>query len=352
MKRKHILMLAVLALVLLIVYQLTKNKKKLNEKDKPAAVSTARIPVKVAQVEEQQQKISIMKTGSVTPFKEAKVLSLSSGIIRQLRFNLGDQVKEGQVLAVMDSRLVQLDLQKSESNVSKLRNDLNIYTELFQGNAATQEKLNEVRQNYLDALNQSSQLKKQIADASIKAPINGIISVKPVEQGVFVNAGADITTLINLSKVKIEVSLTESEVYKIINGQSVKITTDVYPGKIFSGNVSFISPQADETRSYSVEIIIGNNEQSLLRSGSFVYADFSKETTQNILVIPREALTESIKDASVYVVKNNKVHLTRIKTGAELNGRIQVISGLNKGDVVVTSGQINLKEGTEVSSSK
>ena len=352
MKRKHILIIVAISLVVLIIWQLSRNKKKLNEKNAPVTVSTASIPVKVAPVLEQLQKLSIVKTGSVTPFKEAKVLSVTSGTIKQHRFNLGDQVKEGQVIVVMDSRLVQLDLQKSESSVTRLRNDLNTYTELLQGNAATQEKVNEVRQNYLDAVNQSSQYKRQIADASIKAPTSGIIAIKPVEQGVFVNAGADLGTIVNLSKVKIQVSLTENEVYKITQGQAVKITTDVYPDKTFSGNVSFISPQADETRSFMVEIIINNNEQSMLRAGSFVYANFTRETTQHILVIPREALTESIKDASVYVVQNNVVHQRNIKIGAEMSGLIQVVSGLSKGEIVVTSGQINLKEGAKVSSSK
>ncbi|MET1056690.1 MAG: efflux RND transporter periplasmic adaptor subunit, partial [Pedobacter sp.] len=114
----------------------------------------------------------------------------------------------------------------------------------------------------------------------------------------------------------------------------------------------FISPQADETHNYKVEILAANNEKALLRSGTFVYADFSRKTKQKILLIPREALTESIKDASVYVVENNIVHQKPIKTGMELNNLIQVIEGLKAGEVVVTSGQINLKEGAQVSVSK
>ncbi|RYY23214.1 MAG: efflux RND transporter periplasmic adaptor subunit, partial [Sphingobacteriaceae bacterium] len=129
-------------------------------------------------------------------------------------------------------------------------------------------------------------------------------------------------------------------------------TTDVYPGQVFNGRISFISPQADETHNYSVEILATNNERTLLRSGTFVYADFSRKTKQNILLIPREALTQSIKDASVYVVENNAVRQKPIKTGIEMNGMIQVINGLKAGEVVVTSGQINLKDGSQVSISK
>lgn len=352
MKRKHILTLVIILLVALVIYQLASNKKKINEKNTPVKQTDIKIPVKAAEVTEQQLELSLIKTGSITPFKNAKVLSVTSGIIKELRFNLGDHVSEGQVLAVMDSRVLQLDLQKSESNVKRLRNDLQTYTELLEGKAATQEKVNQVRQDYLDAVNQSGQYRKQLADASIKAPTSGIISLKPVEQGVFVNAGADIGTIVNLAKVKIEVTLTENEVYQITQAQEVKITVDAYPGKDFTGKVSFISPQADETHSYHVEITANNNGQTLLRSGTFVYTDFTKKNTQNVLLIPREALTESIKDASVYVVQHNIVRKRLITTGAEMKGMIQVLKGLNKGELVVTSGQINLKEGNPVIVSK
>jgi membrane fusion protein (multidrug efflux system) len=352
MKRKYIIGLITVIVIALIVFKLASNKSTLDKKKEPARDSVVRIPVKVAEAKEELQEISLIKTGNLAPFKEAKALSTIGGTIKQLRFNLGDHVTEGQVLAVMDTRLMQLDLQKAETNAAKLRRDLQNYTELLQGQAATQEKVNDIRQNYLDAANQVSQVKKQISDALVKAPTSGTIAEKPLEQGVFANAGAEIATIVNLSQAKVQLNLTETEVYQVKQGQQVKITTDVYPGQVFNGKITFISPQADETHNYRVEIIAGNNERALLRSGTFVYADFSRKTKQNILLIPREALTESIKDASVYVVENNVVHLRPIKSGAEMNNMIQVISGLKAGEVVVTSGQINLKDGAQVSVSK
>ncbi|RYY30685.1 MAG: efflux RND transporter periplasmic adaptor subunit [Sphingobacteriaceae bacterium] len=352
MKRKHIFSIVIVAVIALIVFRLISNKKTLDEKKQPPQDSVVRIPVKTATVKDEVQEINLVKTGSLAPFKETKVLSTVGGTIQQLRFNLGDHVQAGQVLAVMDTRLMQLDLQKAESNAARLRRDLQTYTELQQGQAATQEKVNDVRQTYLDAANQVSQTKKQIADAAVKAPISGIVASKPVEQGVFAGGGTEIASIVNLSQAKVQLKLTETEVYQVQQGQSVKITTDVYPGQVFNGKISFISPQADETHNYSVEINATNNERALLRSGTFVYADFTRKTKQNILLIPREALTESIKDASVYVVENNVVHQKPIKTGMEMGGMIQVINGLKAGEVVVTSGQINLKDGSQVSISK
>lgn len=348
MKRNYIISIAGLLIIVLIAYKLSANKKKIDEKKNKSVEATVRIPVKVATAKEELLELSMIKTGSIAPFKEVKALALSGGILRHVRFELGDHVKEGQVLAVMDMRALQLDLQKAETNAAKLENDLKVYTELWLGKAATQEKVTEISKNYQDALNEVNQVKKSIDDASIKAPISGIISVKSAEQGMYINGGGEIATVINLSKAKVAVNLTESEVYQVVQGQPVKITTDVYPGKVFSGNVSFISPQADATHNYSVEIMMSNTERSLLRSGTFVYVDFSKNTAERMLVIPREALMESTRNASVYIVSDSVVHQQAIRTGKEVNGNIQVIEGLRTGDVVVTSGQINLKEGSAV----
>jgi len=352
MKTKYIVSLVIILIIGLIVYKLAVNKKKLNEKNKQAPVTQVQIPVKVAVAKEQLLEINIVKTGNIAPFKEAKVVAMSGGTLTQVRFELGDQVKQEQVLAITDTRQAQLELQKAETDAAKLHNDLDTYTELLKGKAATQEKVNEIKNNYQTALNQVDQARKKLADAAIKAPTSGIISAKPVEQGVFVNAGTEIATIVNLNKAKVQVNLTEAEVYKVTNGQKVKITADVYPGKEFSGTISFISPQADQTHNYLVEIMTDNATQSILRSGTFVYADFSRKTQEQFLVIPREALTESVKNASVYVVKNNVVHQQIIQTGTEMGGLMQVISGLQAGDSVVTSGQINLKDGTPVSVSK
>jgi RND family efflux transporter MFP subunit len=352
MKTKYIVLIALLAIVALIVFRLTSNKKKLDEKNRPAPVTAVRIPVKAATAKEQLLEISMVKTGNLAPFKEAKALAKTGGTLLQVRFKLGDQVNEGQVLALTDTRSQQLELQKAETSVAKLRNDLNTYTELLQGKAATQEQVNNIRQDYSNALNQAGQARKNLADASIKAPTSGIISARPVEEGVFVNAGAEIATIVNLSKAKVQVNLTEAEVYQIIQGQKVKITTDVYPGKVFAGTVTFISPQADQTHNYLVEIQIDNSQKAILRSGTFVYADFSEKTSQQVLVIPREALTESIKNASVYVVENGIARQKSVQTGAEMGGMIAVTGGLKAGDQVVTSGQINLKDGTPISISK
>jgi membrane fusion protein (multidrug efflux system) len=352
MKTKYIVYIILASAIVLIIFRLASNKKKINEKNNPAPVKPVLVPVKVASASNKIQEVSIMKTGSVAPLKEAKVLVASSGTLLQVKFSLGQHVTRGQMLAMTDTRTQQLELQKAETSAAKLRSDLQIYTELLGGNAATRQQVENIRQDYLNATNQVNQARKSLADSHIKAPIGGVIATKPVEQGIYVSLGTEIACIVDLSSVKVQVNLTETEVYQIKLGQQVKITTDVYPGKSFSGKVGFISPQADQAHSYLAEIQIENSRSEALRSGTFVYVDFSKKNAQRILVIPREALTSSLRDATVYVVQNGVAKLKNIKVGAEMGSFVAVVSGLVEGDLVVTSGQINLRDGSQVSTSK
>lgn len=352
MKKKIIVTLVCIGIIGLIIFKLASNKKKIDETNQPMQVENIRIPVTVSPVTREIQQVSIVKTGVFTPFREAKALSVSSGNVQRLLFELGDNIRQGQTLAVIDTRLLEIDLQKSESNVLKLKRDVQTYTELLEGNAATREKVDDIRQEYDDALNQSRQLRRQIADASIKAPTDGIIGTKPVEEGMFVSAGTEIASIVNLSRLKVQVYLTEAEVYQVTMGQEIKLTTEVYPGKTFTGAITFISPQANQAYNYQVEIAVDNDKGSPLRSGTFVSADFSKQTSQEILLIPRQALNASIQDASVYVVEEGKAVLRNIKVGGEYSGNIQVTEGLEAGEQVITSGQINLKDGALINVSK
>lgn len=353
MKRKYIITLVIVCiLIVIVVIKLTNNKKHLDFKNNPAPAKEVTIPVQVDTVKIQNLNTGIAKTASVAPFIEAKVMSTLNGTIKQLNINLGQNVTQGQVLALIDTRVLELDLQKSQANELKLKNDLGIYKELLAGEAATREKVDELALDYQNAVNETSRIRKQIKDARILAPTSGSISLKSIEQGVYVNAGTEIATIVNLSKTKVELMLTEAEVYQIKLGQRANITTEVFPGSEFSGNVTFISPQADETKSYKVEILLNNAGDKVMRSGTIVNVQFSNLNTKQQLMIPRSAIIESLQNPQVYIVNNGHAKIQKIEIDGEFGNMIAVRKGLNANDIVVTSGQINLKNGTKISISK
>ena len=119
------------------------------------------------------------------------------------------------------------------------------------------------------------------------------------------------------------------------------------PDKIFRGTVIYISPKADANHNYQVDLLLKNTDIAL-KAGTDMMASFESSKTGNVLQIPKNALVAEKDEAFVYVVENDKAVGKSIKTGNIVNGKVEVLSGLKEGDKVITNGQINIKEGSNV----
>lgn len=349
-KTTIIITLAVLAVVILIGARLVSNKKTIDEKNKPVTISNAAIPVTVVEVREDTVSQSLLKTGNLIPFRETSLMATSQGQVLKVNFDLGSNVSQGSTLIQIDNKLNQLALQATQLNIDKLQKDVTRYNTLYAGNATTELQLNQTKFDYENAVNKAEQIRKQIQDATVKSPISGRIVKKEIEVGEFVNAGTVLATILDVSRLKVQVMVNEKDVYQLHEGQKVKVTADVLSGKMYSGQISYIAPRGNEEHSYPVEITVANSGQ--LKAGTFVNVDFSQKSKEKSLQIPRIALVESIKNPYVYVVNQNVAQQRKLTIGRELGDNIEVLSGLQPGDQVVTTGQLNLTNGKSVQVSK
>ena len=351
MKKTTILiMLAVLAVIILIGARLVSNKKSIDEKNKPVTVSNAAIPVSVVEVKEDTVSQSLLKTGNLIPFRETSLMATSQGQVLKVNFDLGSNVSQGSTLIQIDNKLNELALQATQLNIDKLKKDVTRYNTLYAGNATTELQLNQTKFDYDNAVNKAEQIRKQIQDATVKSPISGRVVKKDIEVGEFVNAGTVLATILDVSRLKVQVMVNEKDVYQLREGQKVKVTADVLSGKMYGGQISYIAPRGNEDHSYPVEITVANSGQ--LKAGTFVNVDFSQKSKEKSLQIPRVALVESIKNPYVYVVNQNVAQQRKLTIGRELGDNIEVLSGLQPGDQVVTTGQLNLTNGKPVQISK
>jgi len=349
-KTTIIITLAVLAVVILIGARLVSNKKTIDEKNKPVTISNAAIPVTVVEVREDTVSQSLLKTGNLIPFRETSLMATSQGQVLKVNFDLGSNVSQGSTLIQIDNKLNQLALQATQLNIDKLQKDVTRYNTLYAGNATTELQLNQTKFDYENAVNKAEQIRKQIQDATVKSPISGRIVKKEIEVGEFVNAGTVLATILDVSRLKVQVMVNEKDVYQLHEGQKVKVTADVLSGKMYSGQISYIAPRGNEEHSYPVEITVANSGQ--LKAGTFVNVDFSQKSKEKSLQIPRIALVESIKNPYVYVVNQNIAQQRKLTIGRELGDNIEVLGGLQPGDQVVTTGQLNLTNGKSVQVSK
>lgn len=340
--------MAVIVIVGLIAWRLASNKHTLDAKKKPALVGATSIPVNVDTVTIATVNEELVKTGTLLPWQEANITATTSGTLQSVSFNLGSVVGKGSIVALIDSRTLQLRLQAAQLQQQKFNTDYNRYKVLLAGEATTETNLQEIKFNLDNANNQIEQIRKQIADNQIKAPIGGQIVAKNVEGGEFVNPGTTIGKVVDISRLKVDVLVGESDAYTLKNGQNIKVTTDLYPGKVFTGSIIFISQQADAAHNFQVQVQLANPSGAPLKAGSFVNVDFIQSASQPGIQIPRSALAESLQKPFVYVVENGKSIRRDVTVGRDLGDKIEILSGLKQGELIVVNGQINLANGSAV----
>jgi membrane fusion protein, multidrug efflux system len=351
MKKKVLIIGAAVIILGLITVQLLSNKSKIDSKKK-VDTSVKSVTVTVDNVVRRESASNLDLVGTTIPTNEVLLQSEVAAQVTEIHFKIGDYVTKGKLLVQLDDKLRELALESAKLNLSKLEDEYNKTKNLYSGKASSETQLRDSRINYETAKVAVNQAKKQLDQARITAPQSGYIVQKFVEKGSYLNVGSQVLSIVDLSKLKVALNVAESDVYKLKLGQNVNITASVYQGVTYSGRVSFISAKGDKTHNYSVEVEINNQPSHQLKAGTFVTVDFAFQSSGSSLQFLRQALVGSIKDAKVYVVRNNVAHLESITIGKDFGKYFEAVSGLNEGDQIVIDGQINLVDGSAVTTIK
>lgn len=342
--KKVITISVIVVLAGLIGWKLYSNKQVINEKNKPVDRSSIAVPVTVAVVKSGEISGTFSLPAVLEPNEEVDITLNTSGKVKSLNFDLGTKVRKGQVVGVVDTDLKGISLKNAELQVSKLKKDYDRVKELFSGNAATQVELDNAQFAYENAQFQVESLRQQISDASLVSPVNGIVTEKYVEVGEFINTGGKAAHVVDISKMKTFVKVSEKDVYRLKEGMEVKVTSDLFADHPMAGKIRYISPSGDRNHNYKVEVVVEGADLKQLKAGTFVLVEFDVKSTDNVLQIPKKALIEGVTNPTVYVANGDNPVLKKLVLGRDLGENIEVLKGLSEGDLVIVSGQINLSE--------
>jgi RND family efflux transporter MFP subunit len=348
MKTRIITIIIVILAIGGISFKLFSNKKKIDESKK--VVDRSGIPVSVStyQVEFLPIGGDLALPAVLEPKEQATLSTGTQGKIETLNIQLGSKVAKGQVIGTIDSKVKQISLQSTELTINKSKQDYDRNKELLAGNAINETAVTDAKYSYENNQIQAAQLKQQIADSRIISPISGIITDKKLTVGEYANIGTVIATIVDVSQLKTIVYVNEKDVYQLKLGQPSVITCDIFPGKSFNGRVSFISPQGDENHNYKVEILLANNNATVLKSGTYVKVAFQLGTKGTAIQIPKKALGDGMKNPYVFVAQNKKAVLRKVILGREIGENVEVLSGLQAGDLIVSDGIINIVDGSNI----
>ena len=344
--KKIVFIIVVVGIIGAIVGILMMNKKTLNLK-KTQSVNISEYPVQIFIAQKQVVDEVLNLIGSSYPNAEVQFNSETIGRVTTVKFDVGERVGKGNIIATVDDELKQAALITAEASFDKSKNDLDRTQQLFNAKSANESQLDIAKFAYKSAEAQLIIAKRQLKDTKIVCPINGIVSAKSIETGAYLNTGNPIATIVDISTLKVKVNISEKDVIKIKMGDKVKIKSEVYPDQNFVGIVKAVNPKADESHTYSMEINLPN-PKSTLKAGMFFTVYFDNIQKGESLVIPRQSLVGSVKDPQVYVVESGIANLRKITIADIVGDKIEVLSGINQGEQVVISGQINLKDKSPV----
>ncbi|MGY3053976.1 membrane fusion protein (multidrug efflux system) [Pedobacter sp. UYEF25] len=337
-----------------IYYILTNNKKKNNAKTAIVAATGGAVVVRTAKVEKKAVDLDFGANGNFQPNKELNFLSENAGRVKAIYVDEGDRVTKGQVLAKVDAEIINTDRETAEASYQNAIKDLARYQSSFSTGGVTQQQLDQAKLSANTAKLRLQASQRRLSDANIKSPITGIVNKRYIEVGAFLTAqGTQLFQLVDVSKLKLDVNVNESQVALLKLNDKVNIKSSVFPNDDFSGKVSFIAALADNSLNFPIEIEVDNNHKNTLKAGMYGTAIFKFPKQDPSISIPRGAFVGSVSSNEVYVVgKGNKAELRKVVAGRILGNNVEILDGLKEGETVITSGQINLSEGTEIEAVK
>jgi membrane fusion protein (multidrug efflux system) len=344
------------------------------------------------------QRMSVQRqvdlSGTLLSPDQAKISSEVAGIIREVRMQLGTEVRAGDVLVRLEPSELKFALDRAESALRQVEAQLGIdrakdkqpppdeqiasvrqaianrddarqaferaqnlngrglLTRADRDTAETRLKVTEA--NYQAALDTVHSLKaslqdrrasyelaqKKLSDAVIKAPIAGSISERLVQPGEFIRENTQVATIVQMSPLKLKTAIQEKNASLIHPGQAVEFDVEAFLNKKFKGKIAYVSPSVDQaTRTFAVEAMVDNSDRQL-KPGFFAKGVALTSVDEQVLAVPDDAVSTLAGVSTVYVIENGKARQQQITLGARQNKLVEVTGGL-KGDEVLATANLN-----------
>jgi membrane fusion protein (multidrug efflux system) len=311
----------------------------------PATIASAEV-----QVESWQP--FLYSVGSVVATQGVFVTTEVPGQVEKILFESGHQVAAGDVILQLDDSVDEADLEGLIAQLNLARLQFERARKLLKDRSVSQSEYDQSRAQLDSAEATVASKRALIAKKKIRAPFGGQLGIREVDVGEYLSPGARIVPLQALDPVYVDYTLPERHFDQLAVGQGVRVEVQAYPGRVFEGVISAINPGIDPgTRSVRLRATLENPEQ-LLRPGMFAEVRTVLPARDDILTLPRTAVTYNPYGESVFVIVEQDgqqvVQNRRIKTGEVRAGRVEIIDGLQGGELVVSAGQVKLRNGQPV----
>ena len=297
----------------------------------------------------------INAVGTLRAVRGVDVTTEVAGLVRTIGFQSGQEIASGATLVQLnaDSDIAQRQALEAAADLAAV-----VYKrdqEQFQAQAISQAQLDGDAADLKNKRAQEAAQAALVAKKTLRAPFAGQLGITTLNPGQYLNPGDKVVTLQQLDPILVDFRLPQQSLARITVGQSLALTADTWPGVTFDGHITAVNPQVDSaTRNVQVEATVDNRSRRLF-PGMFGHLQVAAGTLVHALTLPQSAVTYNPYGATVFLVipdTTNKggqtVKQSFVTLGDTRGDQVQALAGVKEGDVVVTAGQLKIKNGTPV----
>jgi membrane fusion protein (multidrug efflux system) len=300
---------------------------------------------------------SLKAVGSTAAVQGVTVSTDEPGIVQKIDFESGQAVKEGDLLVQLEVSQEQAQLRSAEAQMQLAAANLQRQQNLFKGRVSSQADYDSAKAQYDQAVARVEEVKALINKKTIRAPFSGVLGIRAVNLGQYLQSGAQVVPLHSLDPIYVNFWLPQQYLGQIAAGQALHVQADGIPNVTFEGKINAVDAIVDEaTRNVRVQATLPN-PKGLLRPGMFVNTEVPLAEKANHIVLPATAIQYAPYGDMVYVIEDVKgpdgktyrgVRQQVVKVGESRGDRVAILSGIKAGEEVVTSGVFKLRPGIAV----
>lgn len=307
----------------------------------------AAIPVKAENAVRGEMNSYVETYARLEAEREISVLGRSTGFLQELGAEEGDRVKEGQVLAKLDKEELELRMRQVQAGYNEAQTNYERIKVLHENKMVSQAEYETTQLRYENSKVDLEEAKLNLAYADVQAPISGVIMERMVEVGTLVRSNQELFFIADMDPLLVRIFVPERRMYQLKPGQAATVSVEALPDRSFKGKIRMISPKVDP-ESGTVKVTIEVPASGLLKPGMFCTVRIITDSRPNALIVPKKALVLETDADDVFAVREGKVALVDVELGFVEGDRVEIVSGLEEGDQVVTVGHEGLKDGSAV----
>jgi membrane fusion protein (multidrug efflux system) len=347
--KKLIISIVIIAAALIGIFTvINKNKANNQKQTEIVAQKNSAVVVTAAPVTYKELNAAYTNNGVFAPKQEVIISSEAAGKVQSVLVKEGAHVSAGQTLAIVKGDKQDVSVSNAQAVYNNAVAEVARFESAYASGGVTKQQLDQIKLQLVNAKNNLRIAQISANDVNVKASFSGIINKRSIEPGSYVNPGQQMFEIVNVGTLKLKVNVDEKSITSVRMGQEVDVISSVLPDETFKGVVTFIAPKADGSLNFPVELEIKNNKNNTLKAGMYGTATFGAHQDVRALVVPRNAFVGNISSNQVFVIKDNKAYLTNVVSGRNFGDYVEILSGVNEGENVVTTGQINLSNETTV----